>query len=82
VRLNVDSVSYWMATNNAPDNLKKRDYFARYGIIEGIRQLAIDFPFQPHRSSKAAPALQPATSLKRLSKVEAADDPSDGADDE
>jgi type IV secretion system protein VirB4 len=35
VRLNVDSVSYWMATNNAPDNLKKRDYFARCGVAEG-----------------------------------------------
>ena len=47
VQLNVDSVSYWMATNNAPDNLKKRDYFARYGVAEGIRQLAIDYPFEP-----------------------------------
>ena len=27
VQLNVDSVSHWMATNNARDNLKKRDYF-------------------------------------------------------
>ena len=40
VRLNVDSVSYWIATNNARDNLKKREYFARYGIAEGIRRLA------------------------------------------
>ncbi len=45
VKLNVDSVSYWIATNNSRDNLKKRDYFARYGIAEGIRRLAQDHPF-------------------------------------
>ena len=28
VRLNVDSVSYWIATNNARDNLLKREAFA------------------------------------------------------
>ncbi len=47
VKLNVDSVSYWIATNNSRDNLKKRDYFARYGIAEGIRRLAQDHPFPP-----------------------------------
>ncbi len=47
VQLNVDSVSHWMATNNARDNLKKRDYFERFGIAEGLRHLAEDFPFQP-----------------------------------
>jgi type IV secretion/conjugal transfer VirB4 family ATPase len=47
VRLNVDSVSHWMATNNARDNLKKRDYFERFGIAEGLRRLAEDFPVQP-----------------------------------
>ena len=36
VQLNVDSVSHWMATNNARDNLKKRDYFARFGIADGL----------------------------------------------
>ena len=36
VQLNVDSVSHWMATNNARDNLKKRDYFDRFGIAEGF----------------------------------------------
>jgi type IV secretion/conjugal transfer VirB4 family ATPase len=46
VQLNVDSVSHWMATNNARDNLKKRDYFERYGIAEGLRRLAHDFPFR------------------------------------
>ncbi len=47
VQLNVDSVSHWMATNNARDNLKKRDYFERFGIAEGLRHLAEDHPFQP-----------------------------------
>ena len=47
VHLNVDSVSHWMATNNARDNLKKRDYFERFGIAEGLRRLAEDYPFQP-----------------------------------
>ena len=56
VRLEVDSVSYWIATNNAKDNLKKRDYFARYGIAEGIRRLAQDFPFQSSRSAAAPSA--------------------------
>ena len=47
VQLNVDSVSHWTATNNARDNLKKRDYFERFGIAEGLRHLAEDYPFQP-----------------------------------
>jgi type IV secretion system protein VirB4 len=47
VRLNVDSVSYWIATNNARDNLLKREAFAHYGIAEGVRQLATTHPFQP-----------------------------------
>jgi type IV secretion system protein VirB4 len=49
VRLNVDSVSYWIATNNAHDNLLKREAFAHYGIAEGVRQLATTHPFQPRR---------------------------------
>ena len=47
VHLNVDSVSHWMATNNARDNLKKREYFAQFGIAEGLRRLAQDHPFRP-----------------------------------
>src|SRR5580704_4393729 len=47
VHLNVDSVSHWMATNNARDNLKKREYFAQFGIADGLRRLAQDHPFQP-----------------------------------
>jgi type IV secretion system protein VirB4 len=56
VQLNVDSVSHWMATNNARDNLKKRDYFERYGIADGLRRLAHDFPFQPRtRATVSSP---------------------------
>jgi type IV secretion system protein VirB4 len=47
VQLNVDSVSYWIATNNAKDNLLKRDAFARFGIAEGVRHLAATHPFVP-----------------------------------
>jgi len=46
VQLNVDSVSHWTATNNARDNLKKREYFERFGIAEGLRKLAEDHPFR------------------------------------
>jgi type IV secretion system protein VirB4 len=49
VQLNVDSVSHWTATNNARDNLKKRDYFERFGVAEGLRRLAQDYPFQPRK---------------------------------
>ncbi len=56
VRLNVDSVSYWIATNNARDNQLKRDYFARYGVAEGVRRLAEDHPFslEPRAANKQA----------------------------
>lgn len=47
VHLNVDSVSHWMATNNARDNLKKREYFDRFDIADGLRHLAEEWPFQP-----------------------------------
>ena len=44
VHLNVDAVSYWIATNNANDNLKKRDYFERFGFAEGLQRLAQEYP--------------------------------------
>jgi type IV secretion system protein VirB4 len=47
VQLNVDSVSHWTATNNTRDNLKKREYFERFGVAEGLRRLAQDHPFRP-----------------------------------
>lgn len=55
VHLNVDSVTHWMATNNARDNLKKREYFERYGIADGLRRLAAEYPFQPRLAVVAAP---------------------------
>jgi type IV secretion system protein VirB4 len=58
VQLNVDSVSHWMATNNARDNLTKREYFARFGIPEGLRRLAHDYPFRP-RTAAGANQLKP-----------------------
>jgi type IV secretion system protein VirB4 len=47
VHLNVDSVSHWMATNNARDNLIKQEYFERFEFADGLRHLAEDHPFQP-----------------------------------
>jgi type IV secretion system protein TrbE len=51
VQLNVDSLSHWMATNNARDNLTKREYFERFGIPEGLRQLAKDYPLRPRSAA-------------------------------
>ena len=31
MQLNVDSVSHWMATNRASENLISREYFAQFG---------------------------------------------------
>ena len=62
VRLNVDSVSYWIATNNAKDNQLKRDYFARYSVAEGVRRLAEDHPFPPKQhATEKKPAAYTAT---------------------
>jgi len=55
VHLNVDSITHWMATNNARDNLKKSEYFDRYGIADGLRHLAEEYPFQPRLAVIAAP---------------------------
>ena len=42
--LEVDALSYWMATNNSRDNLRKQDYFTRFGPEQGLIRLAQDFP--------------------------------------
>ena len=55
VRLNVDPVSYWIATNNAPDNLKKWKYFAEFGFAEGLCHLAQE----PQPSSASYSAIHP-----------------------
>jgi len=42
--LDVDALSYWTATNNARDNLRRQDYFARFGPEQGLLRLAHDYP--------------------------------------
>ncbi|MGA9671183.1 MAG: DUF87 domain-containing protein, partial [Terracidiphilus sp.] len=42
--LEVDALGYWMATNNARDNMRKQDYFARFGPEQGLIRLAHDYP--------------------------------------
>jgi type IV secretion/conjugal transfer VirB4 family ATPase len=42
--LEVDALGYWMATNNARDNIRKQDYFARLGPEQGLIRLAHDYP--------------------------------------
>jgi type IV secretion system protein VirB4 len=42
--LEVDPLTYWIATNNARDNLRKQEYFARFGPEQGLIRLAHDYP--------------------------------------
>lgn len=42
--LDVDALTYWTATNNARDNLRRQDYFSRFGAEQGLFQLAHDYP--------------------------------------
>lgn len=44
LRLDVDALTYWMATNNSRDNLRRQEYFARFGPEEGLLRLAHDYP--------------------------------------
>jgi type IV secretion system protein VirB4 len=44
LRLEVDVLTYWIATNNARDNMRKQDYFARFGAEQGLLRLAEDYP--------------------------------------
>jgi type IV secretion/conjugal transfer VirB4 family ATPase len=44
LRLEVDPLTYWIATNNSRDNLRKQEYFARFGPEEGLLRLAHDYP--------------------------------------
>lgn len=52
-RLEVDSVAHWMAANSANENLMRREYFARYGVPEGLRRLADEHPFEPRGQTRA-----------------------------
>jgi type IV secretion system protein VirB4 len=49
--LHVDSITHWMAVNSADKNLLRREYFTRYGIPAGLRELANKFPFEPHKQN-------------------------------
>jgi type IV secretion system protein VirB4 len=51
VHLYVDAVTHWMAANSAEENLRRREYFARYGMADGLRHLADEFPFVGRNSS-------------------------------
>ncbi len=42
--LEVDALTYWIVTNNARDNLRRQDYFARFGPEQGLLLLAQDYP--------------------------------------
>jgi type IV secretion system protein VirB4 len=42
--LEVDALTYWIATNNSRDNLRKQEYFVRYGPEQGLLHLAQDYP--------------------------------------
>ena len=46
--LDVDALTYWTATNNAHDNLRRQDYFARFGPEQGLLRLAHDYPDPTH----------------------------------
>jgi type IV secretion system protein VirB4 len=47
--LEVDALTYWIATNNARDNIRKQDYFTRFGPEQGLLRLAQDHP-NPNQS--------------------------------
>jgi type IV secretion system protein VirB4 len=59
VHLNVDSLSYWMATNNARDNVLKYQYLDQYGPREGLRRLAEEHPFYPGSRSRQRSSTDP-----------------------
>jgi type IV secretion/conjugal transfer VirB4 family ATPase len=44
LRLEVDALSYWTATNTPRDNIRKQDYFARFGPEQGLLRLVQDYP--------------------------------------
>ncbi len=44
LQLSVDPLSYWMATNTPRDNVRKQEYFARFGPEQGLLRLVQDFP--------------------------------------
>src|ERR1700756_5281805 len=59
VHLNVDSLSYWMATNNARDNVLKYRYLDQYGATEGLRRLAAEHPYEAGSRSRQRSSADP-----------------------
>ncbi len=57
VRLIVDPITYWMATNNANDNLKKWKFFEQFGFADGLRRLAEESEAQLRTTSVTTPHL-------------------------
>src|SRR5437879_6047816 len=55
VHLSFDSVSQWIATHNALDNLRQQDYHDRFGFADALRHLAKDYPFQPPTLAGSTP---------------------------
>jgi type IV secretion system protein VirB4 len=47
LHLNVDSYSYWMATNTPKDNIERQRYLGRYGVQDGLLRLAREHPVEP-----------------------------------
>jgi type IV secretion system protein VirB4 len=46
LHLSVDSFAYWMATNTPRDNVERQRYFARFGVQDGLLNLARDHPVE------------------------------------
>lgn len=57
VRLIVDPITYWMATNNANDNLKKWKFFEQFGFADGLRRLAEESEGRLRAASVTTPNL-------------------------
>ena len=57
VRLIVDPITYWMATNNANDNLKKWKFFEQFGFADGLRRLAEESEGRLRAASATTPHL-------------------------
>jgi type IV secretion system protein VirB4 len=50
LHLNVDSYSYWTATNTPKDNIQRQRYLERYGVQNGLLQLTRDHPLESQTS--------------------------------
>lgn len=44
LRLSVDPLSYWMATNTPRDNIRRQEYLTRFGPEQGLLRLVQDYP--------------------------------------